>query len=43
MYYYEGFMLKDIAEILGITEGRVSQLHSRIIVKMRKALVDAEN
>ncbi|MDR0819278.1 MAG: FliA/WhiG family RNA polymerase sigma factor [Oscillospiraceae bacterium] len=43
LYYYEGFMLKDIAEILGITEGRVSQLHSRIIVKMRKALVDAEN
>ncbi|MDR2530696.1 MAG: FliA/WhiG family RNA polymerase sigma factor [Oscillospiraceae bacterium] len=43
MYYYEGFMLKDIAEVLGITEGRVSQLHSRIIFKMRKALVDSDD
>ena len=43
MYYYEGFMLKDIAEILGITEGRVSQLHSRIIIKMRKSMAESES
>jgi RNA polymerase sigma factor for flagellar operon FliA len=38
LYYYEGLLLRDIADTLGVTESRVSQLHSKIIVKLRAAL-----
>lgn len=35
LYYYEGLTLKQIGGILGLTESRVSQLHSQIILKLR--------
>jgi RNA polymerase sigma factor for flagellar operon FliA len=35
LYYYEGLLLKEIAAIMGVTESRVSQIHSRILEKMR--------
>jgi RNA polymerase sigma factor for flagellar operon FliA len=38
LYYYEGLMLHDIADALGVTESRVSQMHSKIIVKLRATL-----
>jgi RNA polymerase sigma factor for flagellar operon FliA len=38
LYYYEGLLLKEIAEILQVTESRVSQIHSRTIEKMRVKL-----
>jgi RNA polymerase sigma factor for flagellar operon FliA len=38
LYYYEGLMLHDIADVLGVTESRISQMHSKIIVKLRAAL-----
>jgi RNA polymerase sigma factor for flagellar operon FliA len=38
LYYYEGLMLKEIAEIMSVTESRVSQIHSRTIAKMRDKL-----
>jgi RNA polymerase sigma factor for flagellar operon FliA len=38
LYYYEGLLLKEIAEILQVTESRVSQIHSRTIAKMRMKL-----
>ncbi|MDR0904971.1 MAG: FliA/WhiG family RNA polymerase sigma factor [Oscillospiraceae bacterium] len=40
LYYYEGLLLRDIAEVLGVTESRVSQMHSKIIAKMRDRLAD---
>lgn len=40
LYYYEGFTLKQIGNILGLTESRVSQLHSHIILKLRRLLKD---
>ncbi|MCR5481621.1 MAG: FliA/WhiG family RNA polymerase sigma factor [Clostridia bacterium] len=40
LYYYENLKLKEIAEVMGITESRVSQIHSASIVKMKKRLVD---
>ena len=38
LYYYEGLLLKDIAEILDVSESRVSQIHSKILIKMRSKL-----
>ena len=41
LYYYEGLLLKEIAEILKVTESRVSQIHSKVLVKMRAKLEKA--
>ena len=38
LYYYEGLLLKEIAEILHVTESRVSQIHSKVLAKMRMKL-----
>jgi RNA polymerase sigma factor FliA len=34
-YYYENMRLKEIAEILGVTESRVCQIHSEAILLIR--------
>jgi RNA polymerase sigma factor for flagellar operon FliA len=36
LYYYEKLTLKDIGKILEISESRVSQLHSRAIIRLRE-------
>lgn len=38
LYYYENLKLKEIAEVLGVTESRVSQIHSQAMLKMRNRL-----
>lgn len=38
MYYYEDMTLKEISQVLGVSESRVSQLHTKAIVKMRKRM-----
>jgi RNA polymerase sigma factor for flagellar operon FliA len=38
LYYYEGLLLKEIADILQVTESRVSQIHSKVLSKMRMRL-----
>ncbi|MDL2217224.1 FliA/WhiG family RNA polymerase sigma factor [Christensenellaceae bacterium OttesenSCG-928-M15] len=38
LYYFEELMLKDIADILGVTPARVSQIHSRALLKIRVEL-----
>ena len=35
LYYYEELTLKEIASILGVSESRVSQIHSKVILKLR--------
>lgn len=39
LYYYDGLTLKEIGQVLSVSESRVCQLHSRAIVHLRKALV----
>jgi len=39
LYYFEGLTLKEIGNILSVSESRVCQLHSRALVNLRKALV----
>jgi RNA polymerase sigma factor for flagellar operon FliA len=38
LHYYKGLTMKSIAEILNISESRVSQIHSKVLMDMRKAL-----
>jgi RNA polymerase sigma factor FliA len=38
LYYYEDLNLKEIGEILEVTESRVSQLHTQAIIKLRAKL-----
>lgn len=40
MYYYHDLSLKEIGQHLGITESRISQLHTEGIRRMRKKLKD---
>ncbi|HEY5557319.1 FliA/WhiG family RNA polymerase sigma factor [Acetobacterium sp.] len=40
LYYYENLKLREIAEILGVTESRVSQIHSQAIIKMKTRMND---
>ncbi|MBT7088147.1 sigma-70 family RNA polymerase sigma factor, partial [bacterium] len=35
-YYYEGLSLKEIGSVLSLTESRISQLHTKAILKLRK-------
>ena len=38
LYYAEGLLLREISEVLGVTESRVSQIHSRAIYRLNRAL-----
>lgn len=40
LYYYEELLLKEIADILGVTESRVSQIHSKVLMKLKTKLSD---
>ncbi len=35
LYYYEEMTLKEIAGIVGVSESRISQIHSKVIMKLR--------
>lgn len=35
LYYYEELSQKEIAEVLELSEGRISQLHSQALIKMK--------
>jgi len=38
LYYYEELNQKEIAEILDLSEGRISQLHSQALLKLKTSL-----
>ena len=38
LYYYDELTLKEIAKILDLTESRISQIHSKAIIKLRAKL-----
>jgi RNA polymerase sigma factor for flagellar operon FliA len=38
LYYHEELTLKEIGESLGLTEGRICQLHSQAFLRLRKVL-----
>jgi RNA polymerase sigma factor FliA len=38
LYYYENLTLREIGEVLGVTESRVSQLHTKAVLGLRSNL-----
>ena len=38
LYYVEELTLKEIGEVLGVTESRVSQLHTQAVARLRTKL-----
>ncbi len=38
LYYYEELTLREIGEVLGVTESRVSQLHTKAILRLKSRL-----
>ena len=40
LYYYEDLTLKEIGEVLEVTESRVSQLHTKAIIRLRAKLTN---
>ena len=38
LYYYEELTLKEISRVMDVSESRVSQLHSKALVKMRRCM-----
>ena len=40
LYYYENLTLREIGEVLGVTESRVSQLHTKAILRLKGRLRD---
>ena len=42
LYYYEDLTLKEIGHILGVTESRISQLHTKAIMRLRSKLTNVK-
>ncbi|MDR1179351.1 MAG: RNA polymerase sigma factor WhiG [Spirochaetales bacterium] len=40
LYYYEDLTLKEIGKVLEVTESRVSQLHTKAIIRLRSKLTN---
>lgn len=40
LYYYEDLTLKEIGEVLEVTESRISQLHTKAIMRLRAKLTN---
>ena len=43
LYYYEDLTLKEIGEVLEVTESRVSQLHTKAIMRLRGRLAQMKS
>lgn len=42
-YYFEGLTMREMADALHLTEGRISQLHSQAMARMRQLLSSEEH
>jgi RNA polymerase sigma factor for flagellar operon FliA len=42
LYYYENLTLREIGEVLGVTESRISQLHTKAVLRLRSRLQSEE-
>jgi RNA polymerase sigma factor for flagellar operon FliA len=41
LYYYEELTLREIGEVLGVTESRVSQLHTKAVLRLKSRITGA--
>jgi RNA polymerase sigma factor FliA len=42
LYYYEGLTLAEIGQVLGVTESRVCQIHTKAVIHLRSKLAAVE-
>ena len=42
LYYYEGLTLAEIGQVLGVTESRVCQIHTKAVLQLRSRILAAE-
>ena len=42
LYYYEGLTLAEIGEVLGVTESRVCQIHTKAVLQLRSKMAEPE-
>ena len=38
LYYYEGLSMKEIANVLSLTESRICQIHGKVIKRLESQL-----
>ena len=43
LYYYEGLTLAEIGQVLGVTESRICQMHTKAVLQLRGKLADAKD
>jgi RNA polymerase sigma factor for flagellar operon FliA len=41
LHYYEGPTLAEIRQVLGVTESRVCQMHTKAVLQLRAKMQDA--
>ncbi|HEV7826187.1 MAG TPA: RNA polymerase sigma factor WhiG [Mycobacteriales bacterium] len=42
LYYYEGLTLAEIGQVLGVTESRICQMHTKAVLQLRGKLADSK-
>ncbi len=43
LYYYEGLTLAEIGQVLGVTESRICQMHTKAVLQLRGKLADSRD
>jgi RNA polymerase sigma factor for flagellar operon FliA len=43
LYYYEGLTLAEIGQVLGVTESRICQMHTKAVLQLRGKLSDSSD
>ena len=43
LYYYEGLTLAEIGQVLGVTESRICQMHTKAVLQLRGKLNDSRD
>jgi RNA polymerase sigma factor for flagellar operon FliA len=41
LYYYEGLTLNEIGQVLGVTESRICQMHTKAVLQLRTRMAEA--
>jgi RNA polymerase sigma factor for flagellar operon FliA len=41
LYYFEGLTLAEIGQVLGVTESRICQMHTKAVLALRSRITDA--